>query len=56
MGIQQSPEPNRFSIKGKYQGSGGNRTSGSISATRKLVTVSLGGIRLTEVARLYRRL
>ncbi|MCB0538384.1 MAG: cell surface protein SprA, partial [Bacteroidetes bacterium] len=46
---QQSPELNRFSIKGKYQGSGGNRIQlGAFQLPENSVTVSLGGIRLTE--------
>ena len=46
---QQFPEKNRFVIKGKYQGSGGNRIQlGAFQLPENSVTVSLGGILLTE--------
>lgn len=46
---QQFPEKNRFVIKGKYQGSGGNRIQlGAFQLPEGSVTVSLGGIKLTE--------
>ncbi len=46
---QQFPEKNRFVIKGRYQGSGGNRIQlGAFQLPEGSVTVSLGGIMLTE--------
>ena len=46
---QQFPEKNRFVIKGKYQGSGGNRIQlGAFQLPENSVTVSLGGILLVE--------
>jgi len=46
---QQFPEKNRFSIKGEYQGTGGNRIQlGAFQLPEGSVTVSLGAIQLTE--------
>lgn len=46
---QQFPEKNRFVIKGRYQGNGGNRIQlGAFQLPENSVTVSLGGILLTE--------
>ena len=46
---QQFPEKNRFVIKGRYQGSGGNRIQlGAFQLPEGSVTVSLGGILLVE--------
>lgn len=46
---QQFPEKNRFIIKGRYKGSGGNRIQlGAFQLPEGSVTVSLGGILLVE--------
>ncbi|MCB0509887.1 MAG: cell surface protein SprA, partial [Bacteroidetes bacterium] len=46
---QQFPEKNRFVIKGRYKGSGGNRIQlGAFQLPEGSVTVSLGGIQLVE--------
>ena len=46
---KQFPEKNRFTMRGRYQGSGGNRISlGAFQIPQNSVTVSLGGQQLIE--------